>query len=339
MKKLKYQIIQDQETWERYVLKHPEANFLHSYSWGQFWQQLGSQVYFLGVFKSSKQVGAVLLVKEEAKRGDYLACAGGPLLDDFKSDFPQLVLKIKSLAYESQVRFVRVRPQIKENQENRELFSQNGFVPAPMHMQAETTWQLDLAQTEEQILKDMRKTTRHSVKAALKQATKIKITKDISAVDRLFELQMKTAKRHNFVPFGKKFLKTQFKVFSQKDQCVIFEAYVKEKLAVSAMVMFYGNEAVYHYSGSNQLARETGASYLVQWRIIKEAKRRGFKRYNFWGVVPDHNPKHRFWGVTVFKRGFGGFPVNYLHAHDLPVKISYWLTHIFERLRKWHRQV
>ena len=80
-------------------------------------------------------------------------------------------------------------------------------------------------------------------------------------------------------------------------------------------------------------------SYFLQWQIIKEAKNRGIKYYNFWGIAPNDNPNHRFAGVTMFKTGFGGERIDWLHAHDLPISNKYWLTYLFESGRRIFRRL
>ena len=64
------------------------------------------------------------------------------------------------------------------------------------------------------------------------------------------------------------------------------------------------------------------------------------KRYNFWGVAPEDQKDHRFYGLSVFKRGFGGQDVDYLHAMDLVVnRPLYLINSIIENLRKRTRHV
>ena len=86
-------------------------------------------------------------------------------------------------------------------------------------------------------------------------------------------------------------------------------------------------------------AASSGA-YLLQWEAILEAKRRGQKRYNFWGVVKPEQTKHRFYGVSIFKRGFGGDDVAYVHAQDLVIAplrytINYFLNAFEKSCEDW----
>ena len=66
------------------------------------------------------------------------------------------------------------------------------------------------------------------------------------------------------------------------------------------------------------------AAHAVQWRSIQEAQRRGATRYNFWGIARADQPRHPFAGITIFKKGFGGYPQDYMHAQDLPLNLKYW---------------
>ena len=110
-------------------------------------------------------------------------------------------------------------------------------------------------------------------------------------------------------------------------------------LLASAFVIFYGNEAVYHYGVSTDANRTMPGAYAVQWRAILEAKQRGMKRYNFWGVAPKNETNHRFAGVSTFKRGFGGNEVQYVPAHDKVLSQKYYLIWILETIRRKLRRL
>ena len=79
------------------------------------------------------------------------------------------------------------------------------------------------------------------------------------------------------------------------------------------------------------------ANYAVGFDNIAlaEAKKREMKTYNLWGDVADDKlANHRFAGPSLFKRGFGGEQVAYLHARDLPLSWKYWVNWGIENVRK-----
>ena len=85
-------------------------------------------------------------------------------------------------------------------------------------------------------------------------------------------------------------------------------------------------------------------SYLIQWEAIKEAAKRGCKKYNFWGIAPDiheksdiKKSKHPWAGLSLFKMGFGGERKDYVKTQDMPCSFLYAITYIIEKIRKKKR--
>jgi lipid II:glycine glycyltransferase (peptidoglycan interpeptide bridge formation enzyme) len=63
-------------------------------------------------------------------------------------------------------------------------------------------------------------------------------------------------------------------------------------------------------------------------------------RYNLWGIVGQGETRHRFFGVSEFKRSFGCAELKYTPAHDLVLKpLRYHVTWLIETIRKRIRHV
>jgi len=342
MKKINTVEVTQKEEWEAYVSSREEANFLSSWNWGDFHKRLDKQVFYRGYYQNKTLLGVSLLVKETAKRGKYLTIAGGPLLDWKNQELIRAwVEDINSIAKREKCLFVRVRPQILDTPEHRHLFSSYRFKPSPMHVTADLTLQLDLKQSQETLLAQMRKSTRYEIKKAEKLGIVVKTSSDPDEINQFYEHQLFLAKKHGFIPFGKKFLKTQFEIFSNENQALLFHSYDNQAgLLATAFIIMYGNEAVYHYGISTDKNRRLPGSYACQWAAIKEAKKRGIERYNFWGIAPQEaSNDHRFSGVSLFKRGFGGQEVAYLPAHDLATSAFYPFIKAFETFRAKKRNL
>jgi lipid II:glycine glycyltransferase (peptidoglycan interpeptide bridge formation enzyme) len=327
---IKAKEITNQSTWENFVLSSNQSNFLQSWHWGLFNQDLKHQITRMGFYQQGKLVGVALLIKIKAKRGSYLECPGGPIINWQDNSQVKEVLKLlKQFANQEKLSFIRIRPNILVGSFKPSAY---GLFKSPMHLHAETTWVLDLDSSEEELLSKMRKNTRHAIKQAEKLNIKIEVSKKLSDVDLLYDLQLETVKRKKFVPFTRQFLSQQLKTFQDADQIKLIKASYKGQVLAIATIHFFGPEAVYHYSGSSNQLRHIPVSYAIQWSVIKKAKQMGYKRYNFWGYTD--NPKHRFYGPSLFKKGFGGYRLDYLPAHDLPIKPTYWLIYFFETLRR-----
>jgi lipid II:glycine glycyltransferase (peptidoglycan interpeptide bridge formation enzyme) len=338
---VKTKLIQDKKVWEDFLKAHPEANFLQSWYWGEFHEKLGHSIHRTGFFSNEKLVGVMLSIVEPAKRGRYLTVPGGPIIDwENKELIDTVFAEMKKIGRQEKCVFVRVRPQLTSGEASKKTFSKAGFVGAPIHLHAELTLQLDITKTEEEILSQMRKTTRYEIRKAQSLRIKVESTINIAAIQQFYDLQLVTAKRQGFIPFSKQFLKEQFRVFAENNMALLYSARHEDKLLAQAFIIFYGTEAVYHYGASTEAGRKFPAAPLLQWEAIQEAKKRGMNRYNFWGIAPQTNSSHRFSGLSLFKRGFGGQEVEYLHAQDLVLdKPRYLINFLVEKTRKFVRSV
>ena len=330
------EVLDNKEVWEKFISSHPEANFLHSWYWGVFHEALNHRVVRIGIFRDGQLVGASQAIVEPARRGRHMVIPGGPIMDWQDANLTKVWLSaITRAAKQQQCIFVRVRPQLLDTQDNRRLFKKLGFHKSPMHVTADLTSQLYLSKSDEEIKHGMRKGARYDLNRAQKLNIKIEADEQGKYLDEFYQLQLETAKRHKFVPFSKKFLSEQFKAFAVPGKVVMYRSSIDGKLLAMAFIIFYGPEAAYHYGASTELARQYPAAYVLQWQAIAEARRRGCKRYNFWGVAEHGQTKHRFYGVSVFKRGFGGEDVAYLPARDLIINpLKYSLTYAFETGRR-----
>lgn len=331
--------------WEAFVHSRPEANFLQSWTWGEFQAALHKKIWHIAIQRSddSALVGCALVVKETAVRGTYFTIAGGPLLDWQTSaaevQFGELLQFLRQLAKQEKAGFVRLRPQALDAPEMQILLQSAGLVESPMHVTADLTVRLNLQQTPDELLAQMRKSTRYEIRRCEKVGITVRMSEDSAEIRQFYDLQLNLAQKHGFVPFGYDFLHEQFKAFAAKQQVALFHAYQGSTLLASAFIIFYNREAVYHYGVSTPENQKLPGSYACQWAAILEAQRRNCTHYNFWGIAPANQPNHRFAGVTLFKQGFGGEETAYVPAHDLPTSWLYWFTRQFELLRKKARKL
>lgn len=330
--------IQDKNLWEKF-LEGKDKTFLQSWNWGEFNQLMGNKIFRLGVYQDQKLAGVCLAIKIKAKRGTFLQIAHGPITEEPpQNSLNTLIAYLKNLAQEKNCSFLRIGSTMPDSPENKKFFKNLGFIDAPTHIHAETTWNLNIDKPEEKLLAEMRKTTRYLIRKDLK-INKLKIIKNTNPeeVETFWELQKDVLAKHKFTPFPKIYLKNQIKAFSPDDQILVFKALYQNQPQAIAVIVFYQETAYYHHGATSMKYPKIPSSYLLLWEAIKEAKKRGCQKFNFWGIAPTDSPKHPWHGITLFKTGFGGYREDFLHAQDLPLKPTYWLTHLFEVLRRIKR--
>ena len=335
------EIITDKQAWEHMIEARLYSPFVQSYKYGEFYASLGEKYWLVGIKNSSGElVGGALVLSTHARRGNFFYIPYGPKIDiadeQMVSAFTDFVV---SLAKKEEVDFIRVSPLVKNSNEALALTKRLGLRPAPMHVLAENTWLLDLAPDEEVLLSNMKKNHRNLVRRCMREGVRVEERTDKEALDILHTMLDQTGQRHNFVRFSREYINAEFAQFVENDQASIFVSYLPDgRPDAAAIIFFYGNTAVYRHSASLNLEKKLPSSYLIQWHVIQEAKKRGMRWYNFWGVEPKGADKsHPFAGIGHFKRGFGGFQEDLLHCHDLPLTKKYWLNWIVETIRKKRR--
>ena len=328
----------DKNIWENFLLECEDKTFLQSWNWGEFQKTMKNKIWRIGIYNNNELIGMALATKLVAKRGTFLLIQHGPIGNGLEI----LVKELRKIAKEEKASFIRVAAIYERNKEkeNRKLFRDLGFREAPMHANAyEATWKLDLALSEEELLMSMRKTTRYLIRQAEKNPDiEILQSQKLEDVKVINNLLKEVVKHQHFTPVSLEYLKNEFLAFQPDNQISLFLGKYKGEVVAGAFVIFWSNTGFYHQAALLPQYHKIPVSYLLQWEAIREAKNRGCKLYDFWGFVdPQKYPKHPWAGPTLFKMGFGGEKFEYIKTQDLPISNKYWLTYIFEKLRKLKR--
>ncbi len=334
--------ISDEATWENFLREEKPHSFLHSWKWGKHYEQTGSKIFRTGVYQGETLVGVALFIKISARRGTFLVCPHGPVISETANEGSALSALVRfctGIAREEKCDFIRFCPLSAAGATSAAMYRRLGFRDAPIHMHPELSWMLDITKPEDVLLKEMRKTTRYLIKKMEKEGVEITQSSDPADMAKFATVYAATVQRQQFTPFNKEYLQTEFELFSKDGQAVFFFGKYRGELIAAAIIIFYNGQAFYHHSGSLQQFDDINASYLLQWRVIQEAKKRGCVLYNFWGIAPDNKPRHAWRGLSLFKKGFGGFAEAYLHAQDKPLTLKYWLNYGIETVRRIRRQL
>lgn len=331
----------DRAKWDKFMTSRPEVNFLQSWDFYEFHAARGKKVVRRLVLDGLKIIGAYAGVVETARRGTYLAIAGGPILDwDKKTLVRKVFDDIKKQGELNSCTFVRVRPQLELSEKSLNLMRDLGLKKAPMYLSVEYAGILDLKKSETEILAGASQGFRRKLRKAIKNEIDITAETSDAMIKEFCRLEKLHAKRQKYVAFSSDFLKKQFEAFRQNNEVLIYTAKKDGRILAQNFMIFYGPEASYHYGVSSELGTRYSAAPLLHMAAMTEARKRGCIRYNLWGIVEPEEKTHRFYGVSEFKRSFGCEEYRYTPAHDLILQpTKYQLTKIIETTRKKIRHV
>ena len=328
--------LKDKKVWESFIIKYSPVALFQSWNWGEVIRKMGQNFWRIGVYDNDgKLVAIAQVIKVKARRGTFLHVRHGPVLSAVNEKYFKFFIDfLKSLGKKEKAGFIRISPLLDNSDENQQFFRNFGFRNAPIQaMDGEYCWVLDIDKSENELLSGMRKTTRYLIRQAEKLGVEIVKSKKIEDLDQFFSLYKETARRQKFIQH--KGIKQEFEELLKDDQIILFKGYHQKNLLAAALIIFYNNQAIYHHSAS--VEQKIPVNYLLQWEAIKEAKKRGKSIYNFWGVAPEGKSHHPWIGHSLFKRGFGGRVISYIHAQDLPISIEYCTTYLVETIRKWRK--
>lgn len=327
--------------WQKVTERFVEANFLQSPAWGKAEGELHKIVMI-----SERPEAWCLGIVKNARRGRYLEIPGGPLVDwQDRSAVEEIFQSIRAVAAQERCAFVRLRPQLRHSEQNLTLLAELGCQKAPMHLHAEHTVIVDLTQSEEELLANLRRQTRYDVRRGEKLGIKVEFGNSTELFQEFHTVQAQTAERQGFVPPSLKMLLAERQAFGEQARIYVAKSEAGEPIAYG-LIIWSGKEAEYFEAASTELHLKLPGSVNLLWHAMRDLKALGLERFNLWGIAPT-DPKtgktvsgHRYAGVTTFKTGFGGEVVEFVSAQDIVLQPArYLLNVVVERLRKKYRHL
>ena len=314
--------------------------FLQSWGWGEFQETLGLSHYRFGFYEEGKLVGICQALEGERRLGRFIYVPHGPVLAKFSAGKVKTILKyLQDFARRKGADYLRVDPPWEDSAANRDLLAGAGFrsSPAATAQAGGRTLLMDLEIGEEELLAGMRKTTRYSIKKAAEAGVRVERTTDLRKLANFHRLMEVTRHRQGFTPHSQNYLQTEFEVLAKRRMIELSTALHEGTIISAALTIPYGDTVSYVHGASSKSA--VPASYLLLWENIKEAKKDGQRYFDFWGIAPEGaDERHPWWGYTLFKKGFGGYPVDYLGAWDYVLNPKYFAVYAAENARRFMRR-
>ncbi len=288
-------------------MKHAEPNHQNLWQhplWAKFQQAVGRNIWQLQVRGAS-----ALVIQHRISLGlNWLEVPRGPIFEDEKS-LQTILQKIKELGKKEKSVFVRLSPY-------QPLPAPSSQLPAAIgDHHPQTSLLIDLTQSKDEILKQMKPKGRYNIKVAQKHGVQVQVSDD---VDAFHSLLVKTGGRDGFGIHPKSYYQKMLENLGDHTQLLLAK---KEGQVIAGGIFVYLDDmAIYYYGASDHSARKFMAPYLIQWEAIREAKKRGCQCYDFLGIAPEGAQNHPWAGVTSFKKKFGGHVVDYPQAKDMVLR-------------------
>ncbi|WLQ05203.1 lipid II:glycine glycyltransferase FemX [Arthrobacter oryzae] len=290
--------------------------FLQTPQWADFQRSLGRAVH-----QESGPGWSFLAVEEKNPAGKVLYAPYGPVADSLEA-FDAALAALVALARACGAAFVRIEPVSAGflAAEAPTVLRSRGLRPAPVNQQPELSWIVDLDRDFKEVLADMKPVNRNLYRNIHKKDVTFRASQDPEDIRVLLNFLHMTAKRSGFKPQSDEYLTQVARSLMPSGAATLFIAERHGGPIAAALAYDSADTRTYAHAALDDAHRKLSAGIPLLVTLIADAKEKGLKHVDLWGVAPEDQPNHKWAGFTAFKKSFGGREIAYPGTWDLPVK-------------------
>ena len=318
-----------QAEWDGWLAGSPGGGHVyHTYEWGEFKRRLGWYPVRLVLEREGAVVGVGQFLCRSLPLfpGKLMYATKGPWLPwDDEQAVRTFFVGVRNVAWREGAHTIKIEPEALEQQKRvKGLLSQIGFRKFRWDLNFKTTMTLDLDPSEEELLARMKGKTRYNIRLAARKGVRVVEDNSIEAREHLWRMTKFTAARNGFpLPRPDDYTRSMWQTMYDAGRAHLFFATHEGDRLAAMLVLTFGDKYWYAVGASTNEKRNLMAPYLLQWEVMRWAKRHGFTHYDMMGIPRPENLEDEndsLYGVYKFKVGFGGEVEDFLGCLDLPVK-------------------
>jgi len=299
------------------------ASILQSSVWAQFQESLGRSTYFEWSNHWS-WVG----YEHSLKGVRYLFLPYGPTAT---LNSQEALSSVVALAKNEKFDFVRIEPMGKFTQED--LINVGAEKVA--EVEPEYTQVIDLGLDEQQLRRGLNSGHRNLINGTQRRGLVIETSQKDEDFEEFLKMLHDTARRAKVKFHNDDYFWAIKKLLEPKGYAKLYVARTQQGLVAAALFYDYNGVRYYAHAGAYQaLNRQLNGSVSLLWQAIVDAKNANMTSFDLWGIAPNENQKHKWAGISKFKKGFGGTAIQHLGTYDIPINdTKYKLYKAYRKLR------
>ncbi|MNH75246.1 FemAB family protein [compost metagenome] len=301
------------------------THFLQSATWAHFQESIGRKV-----FSDSGKDWSYQAILETGRFNTRLYCPYGPRADT-PAAFDEALASLKKLATKQRVTFLRIEPtglvtpdDLKARNLSRVTYNQ---------LQPEHTQIIDLTADEADIIAAMNQNNRNLYRNYTKKGLEMHVSRDPKDVTIFTSMMHGVAERNNIKAHSDNYFKAQAEALFPTGAAQLFYVTLEGTPIATSIAYDSDTTRYYAHASADDSYRKLSAGTALLAYMIVDAKRCGLKQFDLYGIAPTDDPTHRWAGFTKFKKSFGGTPLSYVGAWDLPVsRLGYFVYRLYQTL-------
>jgi lipid II:glycine glycyltransferase (peptidoglycan interpeptide bridge formation enzyme) len=258
----------------------------------------------------------------------------------------EIINKLYEAGKQHKCVFIKMEPNTIKNSSHQIPPTNYQIRVSPHPLFTNYTFHLDITQSEEQLLKNMKQKTRYNIRIA--QKNNVMVNEEIS--DKAFEtylsLSRQTWDRQKFFGHTEHYHRLMWNTLQPAKIAHLLIAYFtpehgSEKpkpVPLAAWILFlYKNVLYYPYGASSTENKDVMASNLMMWEAIRFGKKHSATLFDTWGSLgPNPDPTDPWYGFHRFKEGYGGNLVEFVGSYDLIINpLLYQVYNIIHPIRQF----
>lgn len=326
---------------ERKLFDSLATHPLQSYAWGQFRKATHISVVRKILLDDKKPTASIQLTIHRIPHTPwnigYFPKGTIPTKD--------IITALQKIGKENNCIFIQLEPNSIFTQNDAKKMKEIALRPAAHPLFTQYTFQLDLTQSEEMLLKHMHPKTRYNIKIAQKHHVEITKEDTNEGFDTYWQLMDETTRRQGFYAHTKKYHEKMWETLSSQKDGLQGHLFIgryqpenqKHTIPLVAWILFTFHNALYYpYGASSSQYRNVMASNLMMWEAIKFGKEKNLKVFDMWGSLGETpNEKDPWYGFHRLKMGYGPTLVKFLGSYDLVLNPLLYNAYVWADKIRW----
>jgi lipid II:glycine glycyltransferase (peptidoglycan interpeptide bridge formation enzyme) len=325
-----YQVRVSQETedpdWDAFVAETAGGHHVQTSLWAQVKASLGWRAARVVVTQDEHIVaGAQVLMRRLPLAGAIGYVPRGPLCAVDDPGLIKLVINgLHQIAGDHRVQYLVVQPPGNGQTLARQLPCW-GFRPSAIRgVQPPATVLIDLRMDLDDILAQMKKKTRYSIRRGLREGITVRegTAEDLPT---FYRLMVATSQRQQFSLYPEAYFVEMWRVLHPHGYIRLFVAEYAGEAVSAFLVVPFGDTVVSKVGGWSGCHGRRKPNEVLDWAVIRWAKSHGYCYYDFEGIDPlaaraltdgESLPNSLHQTPTSYKLGFGGQVTLFPPAYD-----------------------
>src|SRR5260221_11900150 len=238
----------------------------------------------------------------------------------------KMLEELKTFGKKNNLIFIKLEPNSVSDQESVAFLRAAGAIKGKT-LFTQTTFQIDLTKSEDELMKSFGSKTRYNIRLAEKKGVIVTEDNSDEAFEKYLELTKETTARDKFFAHSEKYHRLLWETLKKAGIAHMLVAKYNKEIVVTWMLFAHDKVLYYPYGASTHKYKNVMAPNLMMWEAIKFGKKIGCTTFDLWGREPGK-------GFTKFKEGYNPKVVEFIGTWDLIIdKKSYYIYKLMDFIR------